>query len=732
MKPLRLPLLLVLLLTLVAGISASIRRSELVQEISPADFAFKNLHNLSWDPATGVFEVTGSDPFGMIEVPPSAFPLNEIRLEFTGPAQPGGWYVYSSPEHLPIGVYPEWVMVATVEPTPTGHALVWALPASLLARLDFPDELQIPLTLERVVLRTRFVGSSSASYSVAMIAALLAILVLLAIYLPPLLSFRAVEGLVLVALLGTKLWITSDIGLCLRTDLMHDDLLFMNQGASILAGNWLGDFWQLTLAKGPTYSIFIALSAATGLSLQFNEVLFHGIACIVFIWALSPWIRRPELRLLLLIVLLFDANSLSPEIIGRVLRGAIQPALTLLTLAGLLGMVTRAERTPRAIWPWAVLAGLAGSAFWYSREEGIWIAPTTCLLLGTFVWVGWHRPAAQRAAWFACLLLPAVVFFGAKLTLRGINFYYYDVPIGVDVSEGSFPAAYGAMLRVNSPDPIPGVPITSATRKLIYPHSPAFAELADLIEGPLTSSWGQSGWENDRDHPRALKEIRGGWYQWAIRQAAVEKGHYDSAPANQAYWQQVADEINAAVDSGQLAGGPPRHGFFPVWQNGYLRPVLVSWFKALDLIVRFTNFSSHGYTSEGNAIDVYRHAKFLNENPIVEPRPVSERSRARMLIYRISVYLGWPLTGFALFATGIVLKRCRAHSQTRPRAAVLLALWGGAAALMLVVALVHVTSFPAITGSYLGPAMPIIFSCWILAPLFAWGTPAGSTAPVSR
>lgn len=727
MKTLRVPLLIVLVLALLAGGFALMRKSEIIQERTPADFIIENRNNLAWDPSTGVFEVTGGDPYGTVEIPSTSFPLDELRLEFTGPAQPGGWYIYSAPEHLPTKVDRHWVMTATVETTPTGHALVWALPASLLARVDFPDELQIPMTLERAVFRTRFASSASVTFSAAVIAASLSLLLLLWIILRPLLSFRPLEWIIVLALLAAKLWLTSDIGLSLRTYLMHDDLLFMNQGASIHAGNWLGDYWQLTLAKGPTYSIFIALSAATGLSLQFNEVLFHGLASIVFVWALSPWIRRPEWRLLLLMVLLFEAHALSPELIGRVLRGAIQPALTMFTLAGLLGMVTRANQSPKWIWPWALLAGLAGSAFWYSREEGIWLAPTTLLLIGTFAWTGWQRPAAQRAAWLVCILLPLVVFMGARLTLRTINHSYYGVPVAVDVSDGAFPEAYGAMLRVESPDPLPGVPITSTTRKLIYPHSPAFAELGEALDGPLTSTWGKPGWDENSTHPRAYQEIRGGWYQWAIRQAAVQKGHYESAPANQAYWQRVADEINAAVDSGALAGGSRRHGFFPVWQNDYLRPVFVNWFKALDLIVRFTDFVSHGLVSEGSDTDVYRHARFLNEDPVVEPHPATAGSHIRTILHRVFSILGWPLTVFALFATCIVLKRGWSRVEARPQVAVLLALWGGAAALLIVVALVHATSFWALTGNYLGPVVPLIFSCWILAPLFAWG----NTAPAN-
>ena len=315
------------------------------------------------------------------------------------------------------------------------------------------------------------------------------------------------------------------------------------------------------------------------------------------------------------------------------------------------------------------------------------------------------------------------MFLGARAALHSINQAYYGVSIGVDVNTGAFPEAYGAMMRVHSPDPIPGVAITTTTRDLIYPYSPAFAEIAKELDGPVTAIWGPAGWGENNPHPRANLEIRGGWYQWALREAATRSGYYRSASVTQAYWQRVADEINAAVDSGRLAGGNRRHGFFPVWQDAYLRPLAISWFKALDLIVRFTDFSPRGAVSEGSKSDILAHAKFLNVDPVIEPRAASIKSHIRTIFHRVFSLLGWPLTILALFATGIVIRRSRSHHYARPQVAVLLSLWGGAAALLLIVALVHVTSFSALTGSYLGPVAPLIFSAWILAPLFAWVSP---------
>jgi len=720
-KTLRRPLFLALALVVMAAGLAGIRQFQRVQERLPVDFEIVDRHHLDWDPTTGVFTVTGSDPHGTVNIPAGTFPLDELRLEFTGDAQPGGWYVYASPEHLPLRLDQDQVVTAVAEPTLTGHALVWTMEASLLARIDFPDELTVPMTLERVQFTSRYASSSSVVYWAAIISALLAGLILVWLALRPLLPFAPVFWIIALGLVAAKLWLASGLGLSVQAHMQHDDKLFVEQAMSIAAGNWLGPFGQLTLAKGPTYSVFLALSSLTGVSVQLNEILLHGSACLIFVAAVSPWLRRAEWRLLLLIVLLFEPHSLSSELIGRVLRGAIQPALTLLTLAGLIGMVVRAEKSARFIWPWALLTGIAGTAFWYSREEGIWLAPTVLLLLTGFIFAGWNRSSASRSAWLACALLPVVLFIGGRLMLRAINYAYYEVPMGVDVTEGAFPAAYGAMLRVTAPDPLPVVPVTSGARKLIYPHSPAFAELEWALEGPLTRSWGRAGWPDDPDNPRALQEIRGGWFQWALREAATSRGHYASAPAAEDYWQQVADEINAAVDRGKIPGSPPRHGFFPVWHDSYTLEVVKGWFKSLDLVVRFTHFGAHGIASAGDPADISRHAAFLNVTPVLTVPPTDQDSRARMIVRSAFAFVGWPLTLLALFATGVIARRIRHSLSARFYLTVLLSLWGGATALLLVVSLVHVTSFSAIAGNYLGPCVPLIVSCWILAPVWAWG-----------
>jgi hypothetical protein len=710
----------VLLLASIAGILASWRHVQTVTPLAPADIKFGEINNLDYDPATGVFQVTGSDPFGYLELPSHSIPLLELRLEFAGAYRPGGWYVYPSPAHLrtPI-INQDWVVTATPEAMGNDHALVWTLESSQLARIDFPDEITEPMRLKRATLTTGYQNSRSPIYLGAVVSAVAATLLLLIHLLAPRIDRPVAQAVIMFALIGAKLAVARDLGQTFMTQLLHDDRLFMDQGRSILNGEWLGPFHELTLAKGPTFSIFLAASAASGWPLQFNVLLFHAIACLAFVAAVSPWVVKPGWRLLLFTALLFDPHSMSAELISRVLRSAIHPALTLFVFAGLLGLLTRADRAWFKLLPWAILAGLAGAGFWYSREEGVWALPSVLLLTASGGFLAWRNREKTRAAWIVILIVPMITFWAGKSAVRGMNYQHYGVWMGVDVMEGTYPDAYGAILRVTNPDPIKGVPATQATRELIYAQSPAFAQLRDAMENQMQPKWAFAGWHR-HPHARAETEIRGGWFPWALREAAALAGFYESAEQAEQLWTQVAAQINQAVDEGRLPGGRYRSGLAPVLDRRDILPTIKNWFRAVDLVIRADDFKAQGIPSRGSEADIRSMAEVFHATPVWEIGPTTTGTRLRLLIHQVYHWVGWPMTVLALIATLVIALRARHVESARIALATLLTFWGGITALALVVALVEATSFIAIIGAYLGPAAPLLIATWVLAPYFAW------------
>ena len=710
-----------LLLALLGGALAFKRHTEAFDTLSLDEVTTQEINNLDYDPATGVFRVTGPDPYIYLDLPKHSIPMLELRLDFKGPAQPGGWYIYPCPAHLaqPI-INQDWVVTAVPEARGNDHSLIWTLESSQLARIDFPDELNVPLTLEQVVLSTEYASSRSSVY-VAMIAVgAVAVLLLLIGGLGPRLHHPIAQGLLMLLLVALKTWIASSMGQSFLMQMAHDDRLFMMQGQSIHEGQWLGPFNELTMAKGPVFPMFLALSAASGLSLQFNVALFHALACLLLVAAFSPWIKHAGWRIALFALLLFDPQSLSAEILGRLLRGMVQPALTLFTLAGFIGMVCRWNRPIWHLIPWGLFAGLAAAAFSYSREEGIWLLPSIVLLAGGAMVARWKGSSEKR--WLIALIViaPLLTYTTSRATLRAVNQAHYGMAIGVDGGETSFADAHGALLRVTNPLPLAGAPSTAPARALIYEQSPTFAKLADVFENRMMPKWRNAGWEWYETHERSGEEIRNGWFAWALREAASIEGYYETPTKADAFWKQVANEINSAVDDGRLEGGSAKSGFFPPWHDSYLAPTIKGWFRAIDLMVRSTDFLPHSIASQGKAEEIAEMAELYHVEATIEISADSWDVQVRHFIARILGWLGWPLTLLALGCTGWLAKMSRTSPEARLRLSVLLSLWGGATALALIVSLVEATSFPAIIGAYLAPAVPLIISCWVLAPAWAW------------
>ena len=57
-----------------------------------------------------------------------------------------------------------------------------------------------------------------------------------------------------------------------------DDALFIRLARSLALGQWLGPYDNLTLAKGPFYPAFIAMSALAGIPLKIAEHVIYLIA----------------------------------------------------------------------------------------------------------------------------------------------------------------------------------------------------------------------------------------------------------------------------------------------------------------------------------------------------------------------------------------------------------------------------------------------------------------------
>ncbi len=511
-----------------------------------------------------------------------------------------------------------------------------------------------------------------------------------------------------------KLWLTRAQPIYAIGGAAHDDRLFLQLAESIIQGKWLGAYSQMTLMKGCFYSLFVAAAFWIGLPLTLAQQLLYAGACGAFTRACAPAIRSGAARFAIYTVLLWNPMSYESPTLSRIIRQQVYTPLGMLIFAGLVALYYRRSESFRQQAPWAVLLGLSIGAFWLTREESIWLVPSV-VLLATAWFLGAIRTTAgsRRNLWRTALIATGCALLPVLL-VSWQNYRHYGWFGTVEFHAPEFKDAYGAMVRVKVGPDLPFVPVTRQAREAMYAVSPAFATLRPWLDGEIGTNWADK-----ETYPAAERQIRGGWFVWALRDCVVAAGHGHNAREALAFYRQVADEINRACDDGRLPAWPRRSGFMPVWRQGQTGEMLRTAFDFLDFVVSFRSFSALPPLSIGDNDelqlfrDVTRDRLSSSVRATNIPLPEQEALDARKLasLQRIGADLRPVLMVMFFVAIALAVVRTlqviRSRQLTYPLV-LALATFGGFVAYLLVNALVQVTSFNVVAVSTFGPIYPLL------------------------
>ena len=541
---------------------------------------------------------------------------------------------------------------------------------------------------------------------------------------------------VAITLTVLKLWLTRGQGVFALGNAGHDDRLFIELAQHLIRGEWLGPYNELTLAKGPFYPLFIAAVFSLGVPLFLAQHLFYTAACALFARALRPAVVWPGAQLAVFAMLLWNPMTFDGSSMGRVLRQHVYGPLGLMIFAALIALYLRRGDTARRQVPWVLLLGLAGAAFYLTREEVIWMAPSVLLLAGAFLFGAWKisRAAAQRAAgWLGVAFVIAAI---PVLIVCARNKRHYDWFGTCEFRATEFQDAYGAMLRVNVGPELSCVPVTREAREAMAAASPAFAELQKQFEAGIARGWAGAA-EFFTHLPPEQGQIGGGWMVWAFREAAAKAGYYGNAAQALSFYRRLARELNAACDTGRLPAGPARSGFLPPWRPEQTGPFLQAVRDFADFVVSFSRFSARAPGSSGSPgeLQMFRDltherlsppdGEFETAGPTqfaLNDWKVGVLQRTGKALRPVLLGLFWLAQVVALLRVGQAVRR---RQWTYPLT-VAAAAWGACAASVLMHAMIEATSFPVLAISSFAPIYPLLL-VFIIAVLWdaisAWITP---------
>ncbi len=344
-----------------------------------------------------------------------------------------------------------------------------------------------------------------------------------------------------------------------------DDGLMMRLATSIREGNWLGEYDYLTLGKHSFFALWLAFLNVLHVNFLVGGQLLYAAACLVLLAAVKPLFCTNAARGLVFLAVLWLPASWA-QFTLRVYRDNIYPALVLLALGGLVGAFCRFAQPAKKAVPYYVVAGAALAAAWLCHEDNALLLPFVgCAAAVYLVFLFTSKTAGQKRAKLALLLLPLALWAGGIAAWKAMNYRYYGRFIVSDFSQGEFADAMGALTRVAPGAQQRYIPIPYQTRQMLYEISPTLASIQDEIEnGDMYSRYGYA------DKP----EFIANGIHWMLREAAANAGVYATPETARAFWQAVADEVNAACDAGEVPAGRKHSGVFSPVKAEYILPSL--------------------------------------------------------------------------------------------------------------------------------------------------------------
>jgi hypothetical protein len=412
-----------------------------------------------------------------------------------------------------------------------------------------------------------------------------------------------------------KLWLVSGQDLAVFADALYDDRLFINLAHSLLQGNWLGDYDHLTLIKGPFYPLFIAGSSVLGIPLSIAEHVLYIGACVLFIRSVQPLTSNRIILFISYVLILLHPISYDAQVMPRVSRDGIYVALTLSSWACLIGLFVRLECSLKKVLLWASMFGVFLSAFWLTREEGVWLIPSYLLITVFSLYTICRSKITNKKSRVGLILVPYFFLVFSVGAVCSVNYMKYWIFTTTELKTHEFQAAYNALARPHSESRNRYVHAPQAVRENLYQVSPSFEQIKPALEGNIGMKWqnmlcsaakhSEKLEENEQRRYKELVDVActdlaGGWFLWAFRDAVAAKGYHSSAQKAMAYYANVAQEIENACKSEKLSCDPQRVSLSPRLKIDDLKPLVYSAIAAFEDILFFENLHVIPFSSTGS------------------------------------------------------------------------------------------------------------------------------------
>lgn len=313
-----------------------------------------------------------------------------------------------------------------------------------------------------------------------------------------------------------------------------DDGLYLKLAASILKGEWLGEFDQFTNVKGPFLSLFIALSWIVGLNYAQAVALVQLAASLLLFKALNATGVTRAVSHAAFAILVFHPFMIPT----RILRTEIYSSIAIAAVALLILLFHRKiDKSSWRTWLSICLGFLLGLSL-ILRDDTHWLVLTLAGLFFIYALVS-HRYLAT----FSLLCAVAVSALIPSVAVASMNYVNYGAFVVSDLYGGEFGEFQSKLKSLGDRENPDYILVSMEQMRMLGESSPKFAEMLPFLEGPGLQ-WGQNAACGLL--PSTCGEIGAGWLSFALRDAASSLGYYSSAQQAEDYWRSINEEFTRA------------------------------------------------------------------------------------------------------------------------------------------------------------------------------------------
>jgi hypothetical protein len=492
-------------------------------------------------------------------------------------------------------------------------------------------------------------------------------------------------------------------------------------------------FWGATYSwtgfvRPCAYPLFIAVVHFLGIPLRIAIELAQMGAYAVLITALRKGgIPRPLCVALFGLMILHPASMLYNN---HTMSESFYTVVLVAALGGsLLTLFTR--KFIHAAW-----TGVGYAVLWNTREESFLIPLILIAFLCLALWQKGDAPT--RKAHFVFWLKRFGLANGTLLLVLVAIYSANDRAFGSfaksDMSSPAFESTFKALLRIKPSYSLRYIAVNQEALRMAYAVSPTFAQLKPRFES-LTGR----NWTNPVFDTLGVREY-GPWFMWALRNVTAEAGYYKDPDTTNAFYQNVAREINQACDEGRI---PSR-----LVISGFLDPGAVSRIRylprSIGKIARLFLFRHQKVKvrADTNLVpwmsDLYQEMVFRKPQPRIDetnavtiPNKVSAKLAVAVQncigAYYVYLFIGLAWAGLAAFL--FLLWSRRRWRVSDPLITALLLLGATIVTRIVFFSFLDATWWMAGYERYLVPVMPLTACLFMLLIYEAWLVFRGGLRP---